>query len=351
MRVIMRRPTMMAACFGLAVATGVQAHANDGAAALGAGGLVFVHAPGIVMQREDLTLSVADVRVRYEMRNDRGTPATLRVAFPLPEVPLMTPDGWETRVGTSVALKSAVSDPHYVDFQTRVNGAPVHPEVEVRALLQDGRDISALLRDAGGDALLLQPRWFDPGDLAPAVRERLRAAGAIVPADTADPQSPDVAQWRTHITFHWQQTFAPGVTVIEHSYHPLPGFNYVERVDGHWHGTGAGALDQAFCIDPPTATALQRLGGGAEPPIGYEVAYILGTAATWDGPIGTFHLTLQGGTTPMPAGMFAGGDMRVITLCTDLTLRRTATGRFEATVQDYRPAADLRVLFVMPGKR
>jgi len=339
-------PAIRRAICGLALLV-APAHADDGAAALAAGGLVFVKAPGIVMQREDLTLSAAQIRVRFEMRNDRAEAATLLVAFPLPDVPLETPGGWETSSGANVALPGGVTDPRFIDFTVRVNGQPVQPQVEVRAMMPDGRDLSALLRDAGGTALLLQPRWFDPGDLTPAVRQRLLDAGAIKPADPADSASPDVAQWATRIKFHWSQVFAPGVTVIEHTYRPMLGFNVVELRDGHWQGTGVSDLDHAFCIDPPTDRALRALATPKHELHGYEVAYILSTAATWDGPIGTFHLTLEGGPIST-GGVFAGGDVALITLCTGLKLHNTGKLRFEATEHDYHPPADLRALFVVP---
>jgi len=330
---------------GLVLLT-APAQADDGAAALAAGGLVFVKAPGIVMQREDLTVSAAQIWVRFEMRNDRPEPATLRVAFPLPDVPLLTPGGWETPSGANVALPGDVTDPRFIDFTVRVNGRPVQPELDIRAMLPDGRDVSALLREAGGTRLLLQPRWFDPGTLAPAVRQRLLDAGAIKPAEPGDPASPDVAQWATRIRFHWEQIFPPGVTVIEHSYRPMLGFNFVEKIDGHWTGTGAGDLEHAFCIDPATDRALRGFATPGHPATGYEVAYILSTAATWDGPIGTFHLTIEGGR--LPSGpLFAGGNVGLISLCTGLKLRETSRLRFEATARDYHPPADLRALFVV----
>jgi hypothetical protein len=342
------RAVIWRAVCGLALLTApAPARADDGAAALAAGGLVFVKAPGIVMQREDLTLSPARIRVRFEMRNDRTVPATLRVAFPLPDVPLLTPGGWETQSGAHVALGGDVTDPRFIDFTVRVNGRVVQPELEVRAVLPDGHDVSAVLREAGGTGLLLQPRWFDPGTLAPAVRHRLLDVGAIKPAEPGDRASPDVAQWVTRIKFHWEQIFPPGVTVIEHSYRPVLGFNYVARVDGHWNGTGAGALERAFCIDPATDRALRRLATPNHPPVGYEVGYVLATAATWDGPIGTFHLTIEGGQ--VPPGVFAGGNVALISLCTELKLRETGKLRFEATEQGYRPPGDLRALFVVRG--
>jgi hypothetical protein len=136
------------------------------------------------------------------------------------------------------------------------------------------------------------------------------------------------------------------VTVIEHSYPPLLGFNYVELIDGHWTGTGAGDLEKAFCIDPVADRGLRRMVSPGHPAMGYEVAYVLSTAATWDGPIGTFHLTLEGGQMA-PEKVFAGGNVTLITLCTGLKLRQTGTLRFEATEHDYRPTDDLRALFLM----
>jgi hypothetical protein len=68
--------------------------------------------------------------------------------------------------------------------------------------------------------------------------------------------------------------------------------------------------------------------------------YILQTARSWHGPIGTFHLTIQGETkTDSLKATF-------ISLCTDLPLSRTAPQRFETTVQNYIPNADLRILFI-----
>ena len=72
------------------------ASANDSSAELAAGGIVLTKTDAITMQREDLALSPSEVRVRYEMRNDTGQPVTLRVAFPMPEVPHMTPAGMTT---------------------------------------------------------------------------------------------------------------------------------------------------------------------------------------------------------------------------------------------------------------
>ena len=63
--------------FALSLAAAVPAAANDSSSELAAGGIVLVKTDAITMQREDLTLSPSEVKVRYEMRNDTGQPVTL----------------------------------------------------------------------------------------------------------------------------------------------------------------------------------------------------------------------------------------------------------------------------------
>lgn len=96
-----------------ALASMVPAVANDSASELAAGGIVLVKNDIVAMQREDLVLSPAEVRVGYEMRNDSGQPVTLPVAFPLPEVPASTPAG---RTTTSGGYNIAMAEPLEANF-------------------------------------------------------------------------------------------------------------------------------------------------------------------------------------------------------------------------------------------
>jgi len=328
--------------------------ANDSAAELAAGGLELVRTDAIAMQREDLALSPSEVQVRYEMRNDTGQPVTLRVAFPMPEVPHMTPGGMTTGPGDgngphNIALRPP-TDPNFLNFRVRSNGQDIKPEVEVRATLPNGRDIAAELREIGGPMLVLQPGLFVEGDtpLPAETVARLQALGAYEKLDDKAWQLP----WTTRITFHWMQTFAPGVTVVEHSYRPVIGTRFIVPKDaGTIEASGRGDLMRDFCIDGPTdkairALAAQKLRSRPDHGLlsGYTLAYILKTARNWRGPIGTFHLTLTGGQI---AGDLGGrGESRAMSLCTDLPLVRTSPQRVEATVRDYVPKEDLRVLFI-----
>lgn len=364
----------VAATLAVGLALAVPAAANDSSSELGAGGLVLVKTDSISMQREDLTLAPSEVRVRYEMRNDTGKPVTLRVAFPMPDLPRDTPGGMETATAHNLDMKPP-ADANFIGFRLWVNGQATAPESEIRATLPDGRDVTDDLRRIGGLSLLLHPRVFelptDPAgrtgpnggwDLDAPTRQKLQELGAIE-------QSEDGygTLWTTRITFHWMQIFSPGVTVVEHSYRPILGsqlFAATRRGDpgkadpdsGLWTGSLDENLTTAYCVDGPTDRTMRTLykrmlharqasGNDGDAYFSAHVlGYILRTARNWRGPIGTFHLVLQGGH--VTTGFAGEGDTRLMSLCTDLPLRRTAPMRFEATVRDYVPAQDLRVLLV-----
>jgi len=347
-----RTHTLLAVAAALLLAS--PAVANDSAAELAAGGLELVRTDAITMQREDLALSPSEVRVRYEMRNDTGKPVTLRVAFPMPEVPHMTPGGMTTGPDDgngpyNIALRPP-TDPNFLGFRVRSNGQEIAPEVEIRATLPDGRDIAAELRAIGGLTLVLQPGLFVEGDtpLPAETVARLQALGAYETLDDKAWRLP----WSVRVTFHWMQTFAPGVTVVEHSYRPVIGSRFiVPKEDGRIEASGRGDPVRDFCIDGPTDKAIRALAAQKRRThpddrllSGHILAYILQTARNWRGPIGTFHLTLTGG--PVSGDFGGGGESRVMSLCTDLPLVRTGPQRLEATVRDYVPKEDLRVLFV-----
>jgi len=354
------------------------AHANDSSSELGAGGLVLVKTDAITMQREDLSLSLSEVRVRYEMRNDTGKPVTLRVAFPMPEVPSMGGAGLDTSTGHNILVKPW-RDANFVNFRVIVNGEGVKPEKEIRAVLPDGTDVTAEVLAIGGEKLALHPGWFqtdaDPKDEDDPVLDakaitRLKEIGALTTGDEPFEDTVFVLQWHTTVTFHWMQTFQPGITVVEHMYRPVLGTHLVDT-DGPTKVRVSGTEDAevTYCIDDPTRRAVVKLLKSENTAMGtvrgITLAYIVKTARNWHGPIGTFHLTIQGGQGAADAtiaknigstdadtseGLTGSANTKpghqIISLCTDLPIRRTGPLRFEATVDNYVPSDDLNILFV-----
>jgi hypothetical protein len=353
----------------IAVLMAGAALANDSSSELAAGGLMLVKTDAITMQREDLSLSLSEVRVRYEMRNDTGKPVTLRVAFPMPEVPTMGGAGLDTSTGHNILIHPW-RNANFVNFRVVANGQEVAPEKELRAVLPDGKDVTADVLAIGGERLALHPGWFqtdaDPKDAEDPVLDakamaRLKEIGALTQEDTVF-----VLQWHTTVTFHWMQTFQPGVTVVEHMYRPVLGSHLVDT-DGpsKVRVSGTENAEATYCIDDPTRRAVVKLLKGTDTAMGtvegITLAYILKTARNWHGPIGTFHLTIQGGqgvgdatiaknvgeTSPAtPDVLPAKPGSQIISLCTDLPIHRTGPLRFEATVDNYVPADDLNILFV-----
>lgn len=347
---------ILTAVSGVALAS--AAAANDSASELAAGGIVLVKNDVIAMQREDLHLSPAEVKVRYEMRNDSGKPVTLRVAFPLPELPAMTPGGRTTTAGGHNIMMNEPSGPNFIGFRVWADGREITPEVEIRALLPDGRDIAGALQQIGGLALVLRSGVFippDDADLDAQTRRRLAEIGAIE-ASTTDRGYR--LPWSTYVTFHWMQTFAPGVTVVEHSYRPILGFGYVS-VDQKAVSISGLTEDgaSAYCIDSAGKRTLRELSEQARARrekagdrnnallLANTLGYVLKTAQNWRGPIGTFHLSVKG--DPNPAERWTDSRQpRAMYFCSPVPLKETGPLLMEGEARDFVPGRDLQILFV-----
>ena len=305
------------------------ARADDSFFAIGAGGLVFRHTGAVAMQSEDLFISPSEVRVRYEMRNDRKTPVSGRVAFPLP--PFLASIGqyqW-TPVPTDAT-------PGFMRFTLTVNGRQQPTTMRVWATA-GGRDVTAALQQAGYDVRTrpvrppLGPTLFPTRDLP-----RLRALHAV------DVDGPDViGHWETHVTYEWRQTFPPGVTIIEHRYTPLPGGAY----DPGTTPPLLGSYGAEHCIGPPALADLaarlkdkQTADPNAMAWMTF-VSFILKTAQNWHGPIGTLHVALQ-----------AGPEDQVATCARTLHFAPTAPGRLEATASNWTAREDIDAMFVSVDK-
>ena len=99
---------------GLALPTSAPAMANDTMSQLGTGGLIFLTSGKVAMQSEDLFISMDEVRVAYEFRNDGETDETALVAFPLPDI---------TGSGDFMVSIPTSSTDNIFGFTTTFNGA------------------------------------------------------------------------------------------------------------------------------------------------------------------------------------------------------------------------------------
>lgn len=272
----------------LVVLAAGEARANDGAAGLAAGELVFKHLDGVRMETEDLFISEKQVRVRYSFHNITDHDIETVVAFPLPPIlakegPACGPDSEE-----SEAYDACSDNP--LGFAVTIDGKATAFHTERKRLPLDPK----------------RPNW---------------------PMDS--------------VTHHWTQRFGAGKSVvIEHSYKPADAVGWIrDESDSKLE------LGRDFCVGTRTHKSLfDILRGQHAIPAGPRVSlqiqsikYILKTALTWAGPIGRFHLTIE----KSPPSEF-------VSVCLD-GLKKTSPTRHELVASVYVPRNDLSILFVDPS--
>jgi hypothetical protein len=287
--------------------------ADDGAASLAAGGIVFTNRIAVRMGNEDLYISPELVRVRFEFANDTPNDIETIVAFPLPDIDLA--DEYASMVGPNLPQNGPVN---FMNFKATVDGRPIVFRTERRALIAE-RDVTSLVAPNGSQADVLTvglgvlSNTLPPGELA-----RLNHAGLLV-GNTGN----FGPKWHVRTRFFWSQRFpAHQRVVIEHSYKP---------VTGTWNSADAvvadSKLDARFCIGSGVKALVFKDSDAL------ETDYILKTAKTWNGPIGHFHLTLD----KLKA-------LNSLSLCWDGELHRTSLTTFEFTQDNFVPTRDIQML-------
>lgn len=300
----------------------LAAVANDSIATLGAGGLILVRADTITMEKEDLFVSLGEVRVNYRFRNNSAEDRTYLVAFPMPEI---DPQNY---------LESDISVPdrnqeNFMNFAVAVAGIKIKPNLEMRAL-SGGLDITDIVTKLG---LPLNP-------LADATRkavgalpreklEPLLAMGAIAVDDNGAAPA-----WSLKSTYYWQQKFpAKAALAVTHTYTPAAGATfYYESTDN------AGTLARDFCIDAGTAKAIARkiAAGSKDSPYLMQrtIDYILTTGANWQGAIGDFRLVVD-----------KGAPEAIVSFCME-GVNKISPTQFEVRKTDFYPTDELHILLL-----
>ncbi|HZP19883.1 MAG TPA: DUF4424 domain-containing protein [Bauldia sp.] len=299
--------------------------ANDSTAALGAGGLNLVRNEEIDLLSEDLYVSEKEIRVTYHFQNHTDEPVTYLVAFPLPAVDTTVPEAAE------FVLPDPEND-NFVDFEVKVDGKPVTPKIQQRAIAI-GVDQSDAIRSKG---LSLNPvgeeNYARIEKLSQADKEELARLGALIMDANGT-----YAAWKLETAFYWEQTFPPGKDVlVEHAYRPVigSGFFSKESLDIEDYKT-------KYCMDSGfRAAAVKGLDAIAGTDMTYytekRISYILTTAMNWASSIKKFRMVIDKGT-PESVLSFCGTDVKKI-----------GPTQFEVTETDFYPQTDLDVLIISP---
>jgi hypothetical protein len=304
--------------------------ANDTLATLGAGGLIPVRSSAIVMESEDLEISVHQITVRYIFRNTSDRDEDVIVAFPLPEL-----DGG---LVANSPVRFPSKDPlNFVNFRVFVGGKSVETNIETRAFFY-GHEITADLRSLSLPVSAVDEQITSAfGKVTPNERARFEKNEWIDCTLSRDGKCWPL--WQTRIQYYWAQRFpARSAVEVQHTYRPVVGGSYITPDDDGASSLkpycgGADALDQIKkqkalhpARDQYSATLVER-----------RIQYILTTANNWSGPIRHFRLSV---VSDAP-------DDIVVTCMPGL--KRTAPGRYEFVRSNFRPDGEFDVLLLQPA--
>jgi hypothetical protein len=294
---------------------------------------VPVKTASIAMESEDLRISAGQIVVRYVFRNDSGRDIDTLVAFPLREL-----DGDDIR--TRPFLLPSEDPVNFVDFQAMVGGKPVATSVEARAFL-GGRDVTARIHSLGLPVSVVDSAMQSAIRRLPAAKRGQLEKDNLLLAD------PHVSQasgwdplWSTRVNFYWTQRFpAKAAIAVEHSYRPVAGGRTI-------YGWGDGSTEAKENCG--TAEDLDQIRREKElhPPKNEEdvvwhekrIRFVLKTARNWNGPIRHFRLAVA-----------AARPNDILMTCIP-GLKRVSPPRYELTLSDFRPDADLDLLFLEADK-
>ncbi len=302
--------------------------AGDGAASIAMGGLVVMNRePRITMAKEVLQISVSEVIVDYDFRNDSDEDITTTVAFPIPDY------------DHDLARESrGASQRGFDDFLLRIDGAETRYSVEARAFLKD-TEYTHLLTTMHVDIASFghapeADHSLDILRLAPAQRKELENLGLIDP-DGGEPL------WKVKKKYYWQQTFPAHKTVhISHEYSPIVGSsNSIKYGMGPSPEAYSAKELKSFCIDGRLHAILQSVADSRDQNASYlYVDFILTTANTWKTPIEDFTLIVERKRRKDSRGDYAS-------FCWDGPVTKIDADHFSAHAINLVPTTELRVGF------
>lgn len=315
----------------LLLVLGGGANANDTSATLGAGGLIFVQSEEVRLLSEDLYLSMDEVRVRYEFRNDGSEDTRTLVAFPLPDI-TGSPD---------LMVSIPTEDPENVfGFSTQFEGEPVEAELH-RYVFANNLEFTDLLTDMGVPLAPFGAATLEAiAALSEAETEVLLAKGLIVPMEFDSGQGWQTEYfpvWTLRSTYAWEAVFPAGETVtVQHRYQPSVGGTVAVTFlappsDGY---DPASDYAKKYCTDESFLAAVRRTLPDADEPYGAPfteawLSYVWSTGANWADSIGNFHLTID-----------KGQPENLVSFCWDGAVTKTSPTTFEMDAEDWYPPWD-----------
>ena len=312
-----------------------RASANDTAAELSVGGLIFKKSNSVSIESEDLTITPDAVTVRYRFVNRSPKSVTLTVAFPLPDIDLSEAANFAIPVGDSM---------NFVGFETKIDGKPAVFKLHQHARLGD-KDVSASLKEFGIPFLPLGDLRSRIAALPDTARTKLIDQGLMVQSGSNERGQPLYdAGWTVSTSAVREQTFEPGRPVeVEHRYRTSLGmsFDTVLRKGSRQNKAFAKEVQRyrkEFCVNDRFLADLDKLAGASEANTQKvqerRISYVLKTGANWAGPIKQFRLVVD-----------AGKPGRLTSFCAP-NIKRVSPTVWEARAENFTPTENLKILMV-----
>lgn len=336
--------------------------ANDSDASVSLGGIVLTRESRISMESERLTIALSKVTVEYEFLNESDRDITTEVAFPIPPYEFTEAAG-------------GIRD--FNDFKLWVDGQPRQYQTESKAIAwkRDAKDnkvgpqqdVTALLNRYGVDIATLA--HFDDQSGSPDFSKLpAKAKKDLIQAGAFDGDARPMPLWEVHKTYHWTQTFpAHKILHVRHEYSPAFGFEGMEieafnepssdkfpnpqPPDGGTYAREEIQRLKDTCVTSAAQRSIFLQSSAAlkaDPNAGYIesewVDYILTTANSWKTPIKRFDLIVARGPKRQMNGYYDDWDFA--SFCWDGPVKQINAHRFEASITNFVPKRDLKVLFL-----
>lgn len=311
------------------------AQANDTTGFVSTGGIEYIKNDKIAMQREELFISQAKIKVNYQYKNLTDQDVSETVLFPLPIV--MNQSG-----GDFADTKGLIDS-----FKVWVNDEKVKPEAYVRAFLyevKDGEqyeliphDVTEAFKKCGISDEEMQDPWTQKFE-GEVEQEILKCNDPALAKFNLPRDGTEEFLWGSQIVYSWQQVFkANEITRVNHEYQPLLGGSVSLASMLEYEVNNA--FHQAYCLDGDFKKSLAKIKNEIGTPY-RELGYILKTGANWAKPIEDFTLTVERNKADLVSFCWHGGG-KVTKLKED-----DKTVQFQVKEKNFTPKQDLNVLFV-----
>jgi hypothetical protein len=307
--------------------------ADDGAAAIAAGGLVMRREPRITMAKEVLTISTRKLTVVYDFRNDTDADITTEVAFPIPPYSYF---GNGERESTDLGFD---------DFRLWIDGKPQTYSVQTRAFVGKS-DVTETVQanrldvaSFGGASVSSRPGQIDR--LTDSAKKTLANERIL----TRLQDDGYYANWSIHKRYFWSQTFPAHRTIhIRHEYSPetgsalvfpseLTAISEIKEPDPELREESQSRrrLFFSFCPSQRNTHSLSKKQGMVA--LSW-VDFILTTANTWKRPIEDFTLIVE-----------RPDRKSTVSFCWDGPVEQIDANHFQAQATNFIPTKELHIGF------